>query len=373
VSVKPWEPLLEDLTHVTPSLRAHYPEYWAPMTVGVEIEFKEYDLKACPAVKKAYNIYGEHLDTLETNLPPAIEYTPVLKAFVDTVLQCEGGKNFYWRKAGNHIHFRPREDIEAVKRDWLAAWKTAFDTIFTVSLLLLPALSFGEHFRERLYDVAPIYEHWIPPLPATIVMQWLKIEEERDSIRCATWLTPNADLTKPLTYELRANEGSPGQILLTVSVAQKAVKYAFERKFTPVLFTEATYFRFLEAVAEKREGEKLYWKDALRRVSPLEFRGLADMPYMKGSYRDGVEAFIDLVWLYTPRTTHHMRVAAPLALGVPISRKLHEKYWHLFAPEGSFCWELPDHRIQSLCDRNIRDMFSSREAFMDYVERYGEW
>jgi len=45
----------------------------------------------------------------------------------------------------------------------------------------------------------------------------------------------------------------------------------------------------------------------------------------------------------------------------------------VFAPEGSFCWELPGHRIESLCDRDIRDMFSTREMFMDYVERYGEW
>jgi hypothetical protein len=373
LSVEPWEPLLEDLTYITPSLRAQYPEYWAPMSVGVEIEFKASDARACPAVREAYKIKTEVGDTVETNLPPAIEYTPVLKEFVDTVLRCEGGKKFYWRKAGNHVHFRPREDIEAVKRNWLAAWKASFETVFTVSLLLLPALAFGEEFRPKLYSMAYIYEYWIPPVPVALVKQWLEYEGTEKSFRSYAWLTPNIDPDKPLTYELRANEGSPGQILLAVSVIQKAVKYAFEKRFTPVLFTNATYFRFLEAVYSEGRS-RLDWKRVLRRVSPIEFRGFAGMPYMNSSYRDGVEAFIDLIWLYTPRTTHHMRVAAPLALGVPISRKLHEKYWHVFAPEGSFCWELPSgHKIETLCDRDIRDMFSSRETFMEYVKRYGEW
>jgi hypothetical protein len=374
VSVKPWEPLLEDLTHVTPSLRAQHPEHWAPMTVGVEIEFKDLDLDACPAVKKAYTVYVEYHDTLEISLPPAIEYTPVLKGFVDTVLQCDGGKKFYWRKAGNHVHFRPREDIEAVKRNWLAAWRTSFDTIFTVSLLLLPLLAFGEEFRDGVFNRAALYEQWIPPVPAALVERWLRFEEEEyKEFRCNAWLTPNVDPAKPLTYELRANEGSPGQILLTVAVIQRAVKYAFEREFTPILFTDATYYKFFEAIQEERKIEKLNWKRVLERASPLEFRGFAGMPYLNSLYVSAVEAFIDLVWAYTPRTTHHMRVAAPLALGIPISRKLHEKYWHVFAPEGSFCWELRGHKIETLCDKEIKHMFSHRDVFMDYVERYGEW
>jgi hypothetical protein len=376
-----WAPpdfLVEDLEYVTPAMYYHYPGSQALMTVGVEIEQKPDEVNRCRQ-HGALNIYDWHHDgsgPLETALPPKITYTHEIRRFFREVEKCyeASGEWFEWvgeyydgalvRGCGSHLHFRPREDVEQVKQGWVDSWRIAYDTIFTMSIILLPALCFGRSCRRTLWNWAPIYGADYPPVKISTVEFYLVDNYVGHPY---SWLAWNRHYReKPLTLELRAFEGHPAQAMLAVSLIQKAVKVALQRGRS-VMFKTYTYsdFRNKLYLAGKYE-EHLEVYQCLKEIKPVFAEGY-ELPYVpRREYEDMLDLFRELLFSYTTRTMPYMRVAALLAIGGDVKRNYPE-YWRVFAEEGAFCWREPE-----LCDEEIRRMFGDRETYWSAVRKYGE-
>jgi hypothetical protein len=385
-----WAPpdfLVEDLEYVTPAMYYHYPGSQALMTVGMEIEQKPTEVDRCRQ-HGALNIYDWHYDgsgPLETALPPKITYTYEIRRFFREVEKCyeASGKWFEWTNefekraeeeeevveigggektgCGSHLHFRPREDVEQVKQSWVDSWRIAYDTIFTTSIILLPALCFGRSCREGLREWAPLFSSNYPPVSREKVEFYL-----RDSYigHPYGWLAWNRHYReKPLTLELRAFEGHPAQAMLAISLIQKVVKVALQRGRS-VMFTTYVYVAFNDRLDE---WERIRVYDCLREIKEPKFARGYELPYVpRREYEDMLELFRELLFSYTTRTMSHMRVAALLAVGGDVKRNYPE-YWRVFAEEGAFCWREPE-----LCDEEIRRMFGDRETYWSVVRKYGE-
>jgi len=372
-----WTPrdfLIEDLVHITPTLYYHYPGSVALMTVGMEVEQEPGEVEGCLNVGalKRYKWDYDASGPLETALPPKITYVFELRKFVEEIEKCheESGRWFHWTNeyegigCGSHLHFRPREDIEPIKRNWVDAWRVAYDTIFTVSLIILPALCFGHTCRRELWRWAPFETEDFPPTSTETVSYHLRDEYQGHPY---SWLAWNRHYRqKPLTLELRAFEGHPGQALLAISILQKAVKVAIHNNFTPVLFerdlyeTLWTWFDSLEDA-----GRRIDVFETLTSIDRPRFLEGHQLPYIRrGEYENMLELFREVIFNYTTRTLPYMRVASLLALGGNIKYN-YPNYWQIFT-EDRFCWQEP-----AICDEEIKEMFSSSDRYWAMIRRHG--
>jgi hypothetical protein len=375
----PWTPrdfLIEDLVHITPTLYYHYPGAVALMTVGMEVEQKPDEVEACLNVGalKRYEWHYDASGPLETALPPKITYVFELRKFVEEIEKCyeKTGRWFEWTNeysnagCGSHLHFRPREDIEPIRTNWVNAWKVTYDTIFTVSLIILPALCFGHVCRLELWHWASFDRDAFPPVSTKTVSNYLRDDYQGHPYDWLAWNRHYAE--KPLTLELRAFEGHPGQALLAISIFQKAVKVAIHNNFTPVLFERDTY-KLIWEMLESLWQERLYIDvfEILEDVEKpkLRFREGHRLPYIRrGEYENMLELFREVIFSYTTRSLPYMRVASLLALGGDIENN-YPNYWQIFT-EGRFCWEVP-----AICDEEIKEMFSSSDRYWAMIKKYG--
>ena len=372
----PWTPrdfLVEDFAHITPSLYYHYPGSVALMTTGMEVEQDPEEVEECLDVG-ALRRYEWHYDgsgPLETALPPKITYVYELRKFVEEIEECyeKTGRWFVWTNefedsgCGSHLHYRPREDIEPVRSNWTAAWRVAYDTVFTMSLIILPVICFGHTCREEMWAWANFDRNDIPPISSKRVMEYLNPSYSGHPYRWLAWNRHYRE--KPLTLELRVFEGYPGQALLGISIIQKAVKVAIQNNFTSVLFTEDVY-------EDVREKFKYYYSE---NKHPEPFEILEDvkprfkegywLPYItKKDYENMLELSREVLFNYTTRSMPYMRVAALLALGGDMKDN-YPVYWQVFT-ESEFCWRNP-----AICDEEIKEMFSSSDRYWSMIKSRG--
>jgi hypothetical protein len=373
----PWTPrdfLIEDLVHITPTLYYHYPGAVALMTVGMEIEQKPEEVDACLDVGalKKYKWHEDASGPLETSLPPKITYVFELKKFVEEIEKCyeRVGAWFDWTNeyrgigCGSHLHFRPREDIEPIKRNWAMAWKVAYDTIFTVSLIILPVICFGHTCRQELWHWAPFEVEEFPPISTGTVSYYLRDDYEAHPY---SWLAWNRHYReKPLTLELRTFEGYPGQALLAISILQKAVKVAIHNNFTPVLFERDVYetlHTWFDYHDETDRHVNVF--ETLAGIDKPRFREGHQLPYIRrGEYENMLELFREVIFSYTTRSLPYMRVASLLALGGNLKHN-YPVYWQIFTEER-FCWKEP-----AICDEEIKEMFSSSDRYWSMIKKHG--
>jgi hypothetical protein len=377
----PWTPrdfLIEDLVHITPTLYYHYPGAVALMTVGMEIEQKPEEVETCLDVGtlRRYKWDYDASGPLETALPPKITYVFELKKFFEEIEKCNerSGEWFEWKNewragydrtaCGSHLHFRPREDIEPIRRNWVDAWRVAYDTIFTVSLIILPVLCFGAICRKDLWGWAEFTPNEFPPINPEVVTYYLRDDYEGHPY---AWLAWNRHYsTKPLTLELRVFEGYPGQALLAISILQKAVKVAIHNNFTPVLFERDVYeyiWKSLNYFEEQEMNIDVF--ELLEKVARVTFREGHWLPYIpRRDYENMLELFREVLFNYTTRTLPYMRVASLLAVGGNIKYN-YPVYWQVFT-EDRFCWQEPE-----ICDEEIKEMFSSSDRYWATIRKYG--
>ena len=366
----PKEALIEDLTYITATMYEHYPGSQALMTAGMEIEQPPDSITNCDALFSNYEWHEDGSGPYETALPPKIMYVYEVKKFAERAKQC----NFRWVNeatvfgstitCGSHIHFRPREDIEMITRNWEAVWKIAFESIFTTSIFILPLLCLDK-CRKRFDLWAEITTSGMPPIDPETVRYYLNLD---CCDRPYWWLTWNKKReAKPLTLELRVAEATPAQHLLAISIIQKVVKASIQRG-------SSVYFSSINGLTSKSDIKEYLMNTmrnecnrdvycSLEKFRDIVFEKQHAIPYLKTFYSNGLELFRDLLFTYTTRTKTYVRVAS-LASIKGSFKDNHPLYWDALLVD-SFCWRSPQ-----ICDDEMMKAFEDYQKYLDFISRY---
>ena len=327
-----------------------YVQFYKPMpvTFGFEIEQLERDI--CYQLRLSYPWHHDGSGPYETALPPSTYPGRKLRLFVDT---CKRTPNCTWtwtneiehprargRMAGcgSHIHFRPRDDLEYIRAQWLEAWTTAFNTMTECVPLILPMFAWGREnvftFRREALTWAGFKTRRLSPASMRGFLEPSYIGPPYDSVALN-----RKYVEKPLTLELRLAETHPGMAYEVAIILNRIIRKCFEKGFiSPKMRNRVDTIRRIERETGRSILGPYNLYRQLEEVRDIQFVRRREIPLLKTRYSNYMELFDDILINYGHPYPPMARVCR-LFLNRGEPWKNATAVWNTFKPLGEFRWD----------------------------------
>jgi len=330
-----------------------YVEYYKPMPVTFGFEIEQPDRKICQVLRLTYEWHYDGSGPYETATPPGTYPGRKIKEFIDT---CKRNPDCTWEwvsemphpriegrivGCGSHIHFRPREDVEYIRREYLEAWATAHNTLVECVPLVLPMFAWGRDgvftFRREALYWARLVTRRVSPATMRRFLEpsYTGHPYESVALNKKTW-------EKPLTLELRLNETHPAIAYELAIILNRIIRKCFERGFVSPKMRDRldTISKIEAAVRDSIEyGQNLY--STLEQVGPIRFIKGREIPGLDDEYENYLKLFDDILINYGHPYPPMARVCRLfLHRGEPWKNP--HAVWNTFAPFGEFRWDQPE-------------------------------
>lgn len=330
-------------------------QYYKPMPVTFGFEIEQLDENICYQLRISYDWHRDGSGPYETALPPITYPGRKLKEFID-VCKRTPGCTWTWTSeiphpyergrlagCGSHIHFRPRDDIESIRLNWLEAWTTAYNTLVECVPLILPMFAWG---RENVFTFrreALMWAHFVTRRLTPVSMQ--RFLDPRytghpyDAVALNRKAAGGGPPLKPLTLELRLNETHPAMAYEVAIILNRIIRKCFERGFnSPKLFGRRDTIGRIEGATSGSIYDETSLYTSLGNVDRVRFIRGREIPLLKTEYGDYLELFDDILINYGHPYPPMARVCRLfLHRGVP--SKNPQAVWNTFTPFGEFRWD----------------------------------
>ena len=326
--------------------------YYKPMPVSFGFEIEQLDTDVCHQLRFAYPWHYDGSGPYETALPPSIYPGRRLKGFID---MCRATPNCEWtwkseishpqapaRMAGcgSHIHFRPRQDVEYISAQWVAAWTSAYNTLVETVPLVLPMFCWGRErdnvftFRREALYWAKIVRRRVSPATTRRFLSPTYSGHPYDAV---AWNKKVEE--KPLTIELRLNETHPAIAYELAILLNRIIRKCFERGFvSPKMADRVHVIEEIERHAERsiERQENLY--TILEMIQNINFLPGREIPTLARGYRNYLELFKDILRNYGHPYPPMGRICRLFLHEGEPWRNPHA-VWRTFVPYGEFRWD----------------------------------
>lgn len=327
-------------------------KYYKPMPVSFGFEIEQLDTDVCSTLRFSYDWHYDGSGPYETALPPSVYPGRMLKGFID---RCRTTPDCTWkwkseidhprapsRRAGcgSHIHFRPRQEIEYISAQWVAAWTTAFNTLVEVVPLVLPMFCYGRE-RDAVFTFRREALYWAHIVRRRVseatTMRFLDPGYSGHPYDAVAWNKSRE--TKPLTIELRLNETHPSIAYELAILLNRIIRKCFERGFVSPKMTDRVHMieeieRHTARSIERQEN--LY--TILEMVEDIRFMRGREIPLLDQGYPNYIALFKDILRNYGHPYPPMGRVCRLfLHEGEPWRNP--SALWNTFVPYGEFKWD----------------------------------
>jgi len=328
-----------------------YVKFYKPMPVTFGFEIEQYDADICRELERLYTWHYDGSGPYETAIGPATYPGRLVSNFIYNVryYRCEWNWKhnlpFTNKGCGSHIHFRPRDDVEYIRVQWVEAWTVAYNTMVEVVPFMLPLFAWG--------DERHIYYRKSAAVRPNRRSGWAKFTKRRlspSSVR--NFLDPSyighpynaiawnrKTRAKPLTLEVRLNETHIAISYYASIILNRIIRKCYERGFRSPKLHETVRSTILSDIEDAYISTCIYRDDLydrLKDIGPIRFS--KSIPLLKNEYNKYSEVFDDIIKKYTPSYPPMARIGRLfLHRGYPAANT--NALWHIFEPYGRFKWD----------------------------------